>query len=182
MDQGKKITIQTCLTCEIQLLAHYEARQSLKDGIFRNYYYDYVVEKPGRTVLAYDTITNKWSTVEGLQTPLALEGACTVRFGSMVVLIGGKDEDGVIHKDVWALDIGHLEAGWSNQLFPSMNHPRYHQGCSVVSLGTKTVIAVAGGIGECRNTSSTVESITLANSDKNEEEGKFFGHEVAAIL
>merc|ERR1719300_101054 len=91
----------------------------------------------------------------------------------MVVLIGGKDEDGVIHKDVWALDIDHLEAGWSNQHFPSLNHPRYHQGCSVVSLGTKTVIAVAGGIGECRNTSSTVESITLANfsQDKNEQEG-----------
>ena len=139
---------------------------------FSNYYYDYVVEKPGKTVLAYDTQTEKWWTVDGLQTPLALEGACAVKIGSRVALVGGKDVDGLIHKDVWTLELDNLESGWSNDQFPPMMHPRFHHGCSLVSLGGQTGIAVAGGRGDCRNTSSTAEFLVLSGGSEDTYEGK----------
>jgi len=147
---------------------YYDGLESAaKKGADEYNYYDYVVEKPGNSIWRYEAKTDSWYEMKDLETPLALEGSCVVRVGDKMYMIGGKDEKGNIQDGVWILDIKDTSKGWT-KMDQSLILSRFYHGCTNVTLHGRTGLAVAGGRGNERNTSSTVEIFMLGDVGKQE--------------
>jgi len=129
-------------------------------------YYDYVIDETSHDILAYDPLTDQWTTET--QMPMALQGSCAVTFNGKILLLGGKNEK--ISGSSKVLQFDPDNQTWS-YIWPNMTFKHYNHGCTLFEHNGYPALSVGGGQSCDHESSEIVEFLALPTSDDMEKVG-----------
>jgi len=127
-------------------------------------YYDYVIDETSNDVLAYNSLTEEWTS--DYQMPIPLQGSCAVQYNGKILLLGGKNEKG--SSQVMQFDPA---TGIWSYIWPNMTFQHYNHGCTLFEQKGYPAMAVGGGLSCDRESSEIVEFLILPTDGDLEKGG-----------